>query len=66
MSPFGRSEQPCAPSSSAAWASHCVSIYDARAGGAPHDIDALRAAVADEAHRIRLAYQYDPQLAVSG
>ncbi len=32
-----------------AWSRHRVDIYDARAGGAPHDIDALRAAVADEA-----------------
>lgn len=32
-----------------AWSRHCVSIYDACAGGAPHDIAALRAAVADEA-----------------
>ncbi len=32
-----------------AWSRHRVSIYDAREGGAPHDIDALRAAVADEA-----------------
>lgn len=39
-----------------AWSRHCVSIYDARAGGAPHDIDALRAAVADEA-TWRAAYE---------
>ncbi len=32
----------------AAWSRHRVSIYDARAGGAPHDIESLRAAVADE------------------
>ena len=31
-----------------AWSRHCVSIYDACQGGAPHDIEALRAAVADE------------------
>jgi len=31
-----------------AWSRHRVSIYDACAGGAPHDIQALRAAVADE------------------
>ena len=30
------------------WSLHRVSIYDAKAGGAPHDIGALRAAVADE------------------
>jgi len=40
----------------AAWSRHCVSIYDARDGGAPHDIDALRAAVADEA-TWRAAYE---------
>ena len=39
-----------------AWSRHCVSIYDARAGGAPHDIEALRAAVADEA-TWRAAYE---------
>jgi len=38
------------------WSRHCVSIYDACAGGAPHDIDALRAAVADEA-TWRAAYE---------
>ena len=43
-------------SGDAAWSRHCVSIYDARAGGAPHDIDALRAAVADEA-TWRAAYE---------
>lgn len=31
-----------------AWSRHCVNIYDACEGGAPHDIEALRAAVADE------------------
>ena len=31
-----------------AWSRHKVNIYDAKAGGAPHDIEALRAAVADE------------------
>ena len=39
-----------------AWSRHRVSIYDAKAGGAPHDIDALRAAVADEA-TWRAAYE---------
>ncbi len=39
-----------------AWSRHCVNIYDARAGGAPHDLDALRAAVADEA-TWRAAYE---------
>ncbi len=39
-----------------AWSRHCVSIYDAQAGGAPHDIEALRAAVADEA-TWRAAYE---------
>ena len=39
-----------------AWSRHCISIYDAKAGGAPHDIDALRAAVADEA-TWRAAYE---------
>ena len=29
------------------WSRHCVSIYDAKVGGVPHDIDALGAAVAD-------------------
>ena len=38
------------------WSRHRVSIYDAKAGGAPHDIDALRAAVADEA-TWRAAYE---------
>jgi len=40
----------------AAWSRHRVTIYDAQAGGAPHDIDALRAAVADEA-TWRAAYE---------
>ncbi len=31
-----------------AWSRHKVSVYDAKSGGAPHDIAALRAAVADE------------------
>ncbi len=31
-----------------AWSRHKVSVYDAKNGGAPHDIAALRAAVADE------------------
>ncbi len=31
-----------------AWSRHKFSVYDAKNGGAPHDIDALRAAVADE------------------
>ena len=35
---------------------HRVNIYDAKAGGAPHDIEALRAAVADEA-TWRAAYE---------
>lgn len=39
-----------------AWSRHCVSIYDAQAGGAPHDVKALRAAVADEA-TWRAAYE---------
>ena len=39
-----------------AWLRHRVSIYDACAGGAPHDIKALRAAVADEA-TWRAAYE---------
>ncbi len=39
-----------------AWSRHRVSVYDAQAGGAPHDIDALRAAVADEA-TWRAAYE---------
>jgi len=39
-----------------AWSRHRVSIYDARAGGAPHDIYSLRAAVADEA-TWRAAYE---------
>ena len=39
-----------------AWSRHRVSIYDAKAGGAPHDIDALRAAVADAA-TWRAAYE---------
>ncbi len=30
------------------WSRHRVTVYDAKSGGAPHDIDALRAAVADE------------------
>jgi len=38
------------------WSRHRVTIYDARAGGAPHDIEALRAAVADEA-TWRAAYE---------
>ena len=32
----------------AAWSRHRISIYDAMEGGAPHDLEALRAAVADE------------------
>lgn len=32
-----------------AWSRHRTNIYEACAGGAPHDVDALRAAVADEA-----------------
>ena len=39
-----------------AWSRHCVSIYDACEGGAPHDIAALRAAIADEA-TWRAAYE---------
>jgi phage FluMu gp28-like protein len=39
-----------------AWSRHRVSIYDACDGGAPHDIHALRAAVADEA-TWRAAYE---------
>ena len=39
-----------------AWSRHQVTIYAARAGGAPHDIEALRAAVADEA-TWRAAYE---------
>jgi len=39
-----------------AWSRHRVTIYDARAGGAPHDAHALRAAVADEA-TWRAAYE---------
>lgn len=39
-----------------AWSRHRISIYDAKAAGAPHDIDALRAAVADEA-TWRAAYE---------
>ena len=39
-----------------AWSRHRVSIYDAKEGGAPHDIDALHAAVADEA-TWRAAYE---------
>lgn len=31
-----------------AWSRHRVTIYDAKEGGAPHDIEALKAAVADE------------------
>jgi len=38
------------------WSRHCVSIQDAQAGGAPHDLEALRAAVADEA-TWRAAYE---------
>ena len=30
------------------WSRHRVTIYDAKDGGAPHDVEALRAAVADE------------------
>ena len=40
----------------AAWSRHRITIYDAQAGGAPHDIEALRAAVADEA-TWRAAYE---------
>jgi phage FluMu gp28-like protein len=39
-----------------AWSRHRVSVHDARQGGAPHDIKALRAAVADEA-TWRAAYE---------
>ena len=39
-----------------AWSRHRVTIYDAKDGGAPHDIEALRAAVADEA-TWRAAYE---------
>ena len=39
-----------------AWSRHRVNIYEAQAGGAPHDIEALRAAVADEA-TWRAAYE---------
>jgi phage FluMu gp28-like protein len=39
-----------------AWSHHRVSIYDAKEGGAPHDIEALHAAVADEA-TWRAAYE---------
>ena len=38
------------------WSRHRVTIYDAQAGGAPHDVEALRAAVADEA-TWRAAYE---------
>ncbi len=31
-----------------AWSRHKIDIYDAQRGGAPHDVEALRAAVADE------------------
>jgi phage FluMu gp28-like protein len=39
-----------------AWSRHRISVYDAKTGGAPHDIGALRAAVADEA-TWRAAYE---------
>lgn len=38
------------------WSRHRISIYDAKEGGAPHHIDALRAAVADD-HTWRMAYE---------
>ncbi|NOT01717.1 MAG: hypothetical protein HOP29_13930 [Phycisphaerales bacterium] len=38
------------------WSRHRISIYDAKEGGAPHDVEMLRAAVADDT-TWRMAYE---------